>query len=185
MNNHFLAASRASRRPPTAPVPSPSSPVPRTATSTPPEPVEWARLHDEARAMAAELQARGDRPGPVGGDRRPDDPRPRHRDPGHVAGGRRTSSCSRSRCAWARSRSSSSRHARRVLNAECRDRARRPAARRTARSDAGRSPDPDARRARAGCSSPRQRRVLAAGRRPRRAGDPAVHEWEHRRARRA
>ncbi len=38
------------------------------------EAVEWARIHDDARAMAAELQARGRRARPLGRADRPDHP---------------------------------------------------------------------------------------------------------------
>ena len=75
------------------------------------EPVEWARLHDDARAMAAALQARGVGPGDHVAVLGPTTRAARHRDPGHLARRRRPSSCCRCRCGSARSRSSSTRPA--------------------------------------------------------------------------
>ena len=50
--------------------------------------VPWSQLHDDARAVAAGLQARGIDPGRPRGDPRADQPAARHRDPGVLAGRR-------------------------------------------------------------------------------------------------
>ena len=145
------------------------------------EAVEWARVHDDARAMAAELQARGVQPGHTIG----------------LIGPTTRDLVTAIQAIWLTG--AARRHAaaadahgldrgvrrpdpgadgeRRVPG---RDR-RRPAPR-VPTPGAERPADGHARRAAGRGHDPRPRRVPAPRRRPELAGDPAVHEWEHRRA---
>ena len=131
----------------------------------PPKRSSGRRLHDDARAMAAALQAprrRARRPRRAA---RPDHRGPRHRDPGHLARRAARSSRCRCRCGWARSRSSSTQTRRRIANADAALVVVDPAARAVPRPAARRPADRPARRARA-AERARRRRV------PRPADDP-------------
>ena len=146
------------------------------------ETVEWARLHDDARAMAAELQARGRRARVTRRAPRPDHARPRHRDPGHVAHRRGRSCASRCRCAWLDRGVRRADRAPRIANADAPlvivDPELEPFLG---------SPSPgDPPIVRLDELAVATRPALgAARRRPRRARDPAVHERVHRASRRA
>ena len=144
--------------------------------------VEWARLHDDARGHRRRAAGAGRRPRRARRDPRPDHPGARHHDPGHLP--RR----------WDRGRAAAAdapRLDRGVRRADP-DRASptptprswwsTPTSRRSSIRRPADAPDRAARRARARGRARRRRRVDAARRRPRAAGDPAVHERLDRRA---
>ena len=89
----------------------------------------WAQLHEDARGIAAALQARGVEPGDHVAILGPTTPAARHHDPGDLARGRHGRVPAAADATRARSRSSSTQTRLRIVNADAARARRRPRAR--------------------------------------------------------